>query len=289
MLPLRTMSTDYKVSVIIPCFNHGEFLPEAVASVIGPKRDDTELIVVDDGSTDERTRREMDNVEAQGITVIRQENKGLAAARNAGIAASTGEYIIPLDADNRLRAGYIEHGIRVLDAKPKIGVVYGDAQCIGMRTDRWRIGAYEEARLLTWNYVDACAVFRRVIWEQNGGYDGSMPIQGFEDWDFWVGAVEHGWRFAYVPEILFEYRVGADSMITRIDGYEGQIDEFVARKHCVLYKREFAKAAKSLSEERRSLKMGIRNLGKELRGRVTRKLGNSAAVAELQDASNADR
>jgi cellulose synthase/poly-beta-1,6-N-acetylglucosamine synthase-like glycosyltransferase len=93
------MSNLCKVSVVIPCFNHGDFLPEAAASVISLKRSDIELIVVDDGSTDEQTRREMHKLAAQGTKVLRQENKGLAAARNAGILASHGEYIRPLDAD----------------------------------------------------------------------------------------------------------------------------------------------------------------------------------------------
>jgi glycosyltransferase involved in cell wall biosynthesis len=76
------MTNSCKVSMVIPCFNHGEFLAEAVASVTGIVRDDVELIVVDDGSTDERTRRELDKLVAQGIKVVRQENKGLAVARN---------------------------------------------------------------------------------------------------------------------------------------------------------------------------------------------------------------
>ena len=78
------MTQPCKVSVVIPCFNHGEFLPEAVCSATAIEREDVELIVVDDGSTDEPTRKEMDALAAQGIRVIRQGNKGLAAARNAG-------------------------------------------------------------------------------------------------------------------------------------------------------------------------------------------------------------
>ena len=127
------MTKPCKVSVVIPCFNHGEFLPEAVRSATAIERDDIETIVVDDGSTDERTRKEMDALPAQGIKVIRQENKGLAAARNAGIAISRGEYILPLDADDRLRSGWIDHGIRILESNPQVGVVYGDAQCFGTR------------------------------------------------------------------------------------------------------------------------------------------------------------
>ncbi len=102
-----------KVSVIMPCFNHGEFLPEAVASVNNIQRRDIELIVVDDGSTDERTRKEMEALSTQGINVVRQENKGLAAARNAGVLASQGEYIFPLDADDRMRGGWLARAVGI--------------------------------------------------------------------------------------------------------------------------------------------------------------------------------
>ena len=73
--------------------------------MMNARREDLELIVVDDGSTDERTREAMNEVEARGVKAIRQKNKGLAGARNAGISASHGEYIFPLDADDRLRDG----------------------------------------------------------------------------------------------------------------------------------------------------------------------------------------
>jgi glycosyltransferase involved in cell wall biosynthesis len=250
------MTKSIKVSVVIPCFNHGEFLAEAVASVARIKRDDIELIVVDDGSTDERTRQEMDALVAQGIHIVRQENRGLAAARNAGILASNGEYILPLDADNRLRPGYIEHGIRILGSNPEVGVVYGDAEYIGIRTDRWHVGPFDPDRLMESNYIDACAVYRRSIWMENRGYDGTMPVQGAEDWDFWLGALEHGWEFFYVPEILFDYRVAEQSMLTRICGFEEELDEFLATKHGPLYRHAWL----SLVRERRSARLVSRRL-----------------------------
>src|SRR3981081_1672282 len=158
------MSESCKMSVIMPCFNHGEFLPEAVASVKNIQREDIELIVVDDGSTDERTRQEMDRLSAEGIKVIRQENKGLGAARNAGVLASQGEYLFPLDADDRLRSGWIERGIEILDSNPQVGVVYGDAQCFGTSTDRWHVGPFDPKRLLFSNFIHASALYRRSVW-----------------------------------------------------------------------------------------------------------------------------
>jgi glycosyltransferase involved in cell wall biosynthesis len=255
------------VSVIIPCFNHGEFLPEAVASVAAIERDDVELIVVDDGSTDERTCKEIGAIIAQGTKVVRQENKGVAAARNAGVVLARGKYILPLDADNRLRSGYIEHGIRILDANPQVGVVYGDAAYIGERKGRWRIGSFDRNRLLQCNQIDACAMYRRSIWEQNNGYDGTMPVQGFEDWDFWLCALENGWRFAYVPEVLFDYRVAKESMLTRGQRDGRQVEKFIALKHALLYRDAYYQ----LANQQKSLRWTLRNLGGLLKSRLTPK------------------
>jgi glycosyltransferase involved in cell wall biosynthesis len=266
------MTKSYKVSVVIPCFNHGEFLPEAVTSVTQTGRDDIELIVVDDGSTDELTCREMNKLVAQGVKVIRQgKNKGLAAARNAGILASVGQFIFPLDADDHLRSGWIDNGIQILTANPQVGVVYGDAEYFGTRTGRWHVGPFERDRLLRWNYIPVSAIYRRAIWEQNTGYDGTMPVQGLEDWDFWLGALEHGWQFAYVPEVLFDYRIAKESMITRSHGFEKQVEEFIVVKHGPLFRQAWLQ----LANQQESLKWTFRNFSRLLKSRLKQKLQNS--------------
>jgi hypothetical protein len=181
---------------------------------------------------------------------------------------SRGEYILPLDADNHLRSGYIDHGIPILDANPLVGVVYGDAQYIGARTGRWHVGPFEQDRLLQWNYIDACAMYRRSIWEQNQGYDSSMmPIQGLEDWDFWLGALEHGWEFAYVPEVLFDYRIAEQSMVTRAQGVLPQLEAFIAKKHGLLYRQAWQR----LEREHASVRATSRNLGNLLKSRFKQK------------------
>jgi glycosyltransferase involved in cell wall biosynthesis len=273
------MSKPCKVSVVIPCFNHGEFLQEAVESVARVGREDFELIVVDDGSTDERTRREMDALSARGIKVIGQENKGLAAARNAGVLSARGEYIFPLDADDRVRSGWIDRGIGILSTDPQVGVVYGDAQCFGIRENLWCTAPFDTTRLLVRNFIHASALYRRSVWEQNGGDDGTLPVQGFEDWDFWLGALEHGWQFAYLPEVFFDYRQAEGSMLTRTRGYESQVEEFVRAKHGCLYGR----AWRQLERERESVKATSRNLGRLLKSRLKEKL------AKHNPNGNADR
>lgn len=258
------------ISVIIPCYNHGEFLPEAVASVLAANRPDTEAIIVDDGSTDERTRKEMDALEAQGIRIVHQENKGLSAARNAGIRASRGEYIFPLDADDRACPRSIDGAIQALNANPPTGVVYGDVQFIGARTDRWITGPFDLHRLMQSNFIACSALFRRAVWEQNGGYDERMR-QGFEDWEFWLSAFEHGWRFTYVPEVFFQYRQHNESMLTQARKVEFSVAEYIASKHAALYRRECVQ----LAFEHDSGKATFRNLRRIIKARLKAKLGLS--------------
>jgi glycosyltransferase involved in cell wall biosynthesis len=278
------MTKSYRMSIVMPCFNHGKFLPEAVASVTKIGRDDIELIVVDDGSTDEETVEEVDKLVAQGIRVIRQGNNGPAGARNAAIRASQGAYIFPLDADDRLRSGWIDSAIAILDSDAQVGVVYGDAQCFGTRTDHWRVGSFEADKLLNWNFIHASALYRRSVWEQNSGYDLTI-LRGLEDWDFWLGAMEHGWRFAYMPEVFFEYRQAAQSLTTSTAGYQDQVREFVARKHGLLYRQAWL----SLLSERQSLRWTFQNLRKLLKSRLKQRFNRDTGVPASVSSEHANR
>jgi len=90
------------VSVIIPCYNQGQYLTESIGSVLASDHQKIEIIVVDDGSTDPETCRILGGLDYPKTRLIRRENGGLAAARNSGIAAAQGRYILPLDADDRI-------------------------------------------------------------------------------------------------------------------------------------------------------------------------------------------
>ena len=206
------MPTDIIVSVVIPCYNDGQFLLEAVESAEANRRGLHEIIVVDDGSNDPMTLKVLEGIEGRGHRVLHQENSGLGAARNRGIAIARGRYILPLDSDNHIRPEYIDRGVEILDNDSGMDVVYGDAEYFGGRTGRWRVPEFNLRRLLRVNQIDACAVFRRSAWERCGGYDEAMPIQGCEDWDLWIRIACTGGKFRHVNEVLFDYRVRSDSM-----------------------------------------------------------------------------
>src|SRR5436305_11325205 len=145
--------------------------------------------------------------------VIEQPHAGLSAARNRGIAASTGDYFLPLDADNRLLPGFAAEAVALLDAEAAAGVVYGDRREFGVRRGDVAVPELDLPTLLWSNYIDACAVVRRAVWRDAGGYD--VAFTDWEDWDFWLGAVGRGWRFLHLPRPAFEYRIRPGSLHQR--------------------------------------------------------------------------
>jgi glycosyltransferase involved in cell wall biosynthesis len=200
------------VSVVTPCYNQGVLLVEAIASVERFAPSDCELIIINDGSEQPRTLEILEILKRCGYFILDQPNQGLSAARNRAIEMARGRYILPLDDDNRIRANFIQDAIRVLDSSPEVGVVYGDRYEFGLRSGEVHIPAFDLAVILTANYIDACAVFRRKLWEDCGGYDSRMSPT--EDWELWVHAAQCGWRFHHVSYLAFDYRVRPNSLIT---------------------------------------------------------------------------
>jgi glycosyltransferase involved in cell wall biosynthesis len=233
----RTRTARPRLSVVIPCFDHGEFLVEAVASVERSVPEPYELIVVNDGSREGRTLEVLDVLRRAGYRIVDQENSGLAGARNRGFEETRASYILPLDADNRLRPGFVEAALQILDRDPEVGVVYGDRYDFGSRGGTGAVPAFELHTLLAFNYIDACAVLRKEVWKACGGYDPALP--GWEDWGLWIGAAERGWQLRHLPGEAFDYRVRPGSMLSALDDEElrGRLYRYVIGKHRDLYWR----------------------------------------------------
>jgi len=248
------------VSVVIPCFDQGEYLVEAVASVERSAPERSELVIVDDGSRQPRTLEVLEALKKAGYQVISQSNAGLAEARNRGLREARGRFILPLDADNRLLPGFLESAVAVLDAEPEVGVVYGDLRELGGRSNRVTPPEFDLDALLWANFIDACAVYRREIWETAGGYDPGVPA--WEDWELWISAAERGWRFRRLPEVTFEYRVRPDSMLVMAEreGVRRPVREYVYRKHHDLYQSRFESMALAGHAEALALREDARAL-----------------------------
>jgi glycosyltransferase involved in cell wall biosynthesis len=200
-----------KVSVVIPCFNHGLYLDEAVDSVLRQTCTDFEIVVVDDGSSDPYTVSLLASYDRPKTRVIRTENRGLSRARNTGIGSALGRYILPLDADDRIADSYLEKALAILEARPEVGVVYCDEEMFGERQGLWSVLPYDPAALLFDNLICATAMYRRSDWEKVGGYSPRF-IYGWEDWDFWLSMASLGKEVVKIPEPLFYYRIRTASM-----------------------------------------------------------------------------
>jgi glycosyltransferase involved in cell wall biosynthesis len=201
------------VSVIIPTFNHGLFVEEAIRSVENLADERIEIIVVDDGSTDESSKAISKKLQTLGYNIFIRENQGVAASRNFGIRQAKGKYIIPLDADNRILAPYISYGIDILENNPDVAVVFGDAKIFGEKGGTWVNHSLKLEEIVFENYIDNCTIYRKIAWESVNGYDEHAPFHTREDWFFWLALLGKGWKFEYLNEFCFEYRFLENSKV----------------------------------------------------------------------------
>jgi glycosyltransferase involved in cell wall biosynthesis len=240
-MPKTPSSSRVALSVVIPCYNQGEYLLDAISSVEQYQEPVYEIIIVNDGSTDPATQEIFKDLQEKGYHIINQNNLGLSQARNNGIKVAKGKYILTLDADNKIRSNYISKGIEILDEHPSIGVVYGRLEWFGEESGICEILDFDIDKLLLANYIDACAVFRKQLWQDCGGYDPEMLL-GYEDWDFWLSAVSKGWKFYHIPEVTFDYRVRSGSMISKCNLPENRkaLFYYICTKHINLYKDRIA-------------------------------------------------
>lgn len=204
------------ISVIIPCYNQGVYIQEALDSLAKCDPALYEVIIINDGSSDSYTNEYLKNLSENGYSVIFQVNKGLGEARNVGIAHARGQYILPLDADNKILPAYLEESLEVFSSQKEVAVVYGNAGYFGQKTGILKPGHFNLQRMMLGNYIDACAVIKKSVLKEVGYYD-SMKIMGFEDWDLWLRIAFKGYKFHYIDKVLFEYRVSSNSMIKNLN------------------------------------------------------------------------
>ena len=175
--------------------------------------------------------------------VIRQDNRGLSAARNAGIGEARGELVVPLDADDELTPEFLERLVDALDADPGAAFACCWARLFGDIDAVWVPRRYNPYQLLLSNSVVGCVVLRRAAWEAVGGYDETMT-NGNEDWELWIRLMAAGWGVAEVDEPLFRYRKHGISMSVETESrFEAGRKEIVER-HPELYAEERLDAAR---------------------------------------------
>jgi glycosyltransferase involved in cell wall biosynthesis len=207
-------SVPPRVSVLITCYDLGQYLDEAVDSVLSQTYQDFEIVIVDDGSTDPATRALLVGYRRPRTRVIHAQHGGVSAARNLAIANSSGAYLCALDADDRLEPTYFEKAVARLDADPSIAFVSCWLRAFGAEDFEWKPERCDLPTLLWEDTVLTASLLRREAIVAVGGYDTQMPLQGAEDWDLWLTLVARGYRGAILREVLFNYRRRPGSLST---------------------------------------------------------------------------
>ncbi len=229
-----------KVSVVIPAYNSMAYLPETITSVLNQTYTDFEVVVVNDGSTD-NTKEWVSQIDDSRIRLISQENRGLAGARNRGIEESQGKYLAFIDADDLWSPTKLAEQVKILDNHPEIGVVctwvtYVDEQ--GNSTGRIVQNQHEghiwhkltESNLLECGSV---AMVRQECFDRCGVFDRNLG-SFVEDWDMWLRIAKY-YQFKVVKKPLVSYRQIASSASRNWEG--------MAKSYQLVVEKAFATAS----------------------------------------------
>ncbi|MGL5509633.1 MAG: glycosyltransferase, partial [Microcoleaceae cyanobacterium] len=196
------------IFVIIACYNHGEYLPEAIASIVEQNYSNWECLIVDDGSTDQTVliaEKLISKYADHSIKLLRKSHSGVIETRNLGLSKCTGEYILFVDADDQIHPNFLQESLEILQANSNIGFVYTDITEFGTRNQIVSHGDFQPAQFLQLNQVPITALFRREIYQQTGGFKKVMEA-GWEDWEFWLSAYELGWQGYRLAKPYLYYR-----------------------------------------------------------------------------------
>lgn len=228
-----------RISIIVPCYNQAQYLPEALQSVLDQTYSNWECIIVNDGSPDNTVEVAQGWLEKDiRFKYIYKDNGGLSSARNAGITIAEGEFILPLDADDRIGPNYLSSAVDEFKKDSELKVVYCQAEKFGDEVGEWILPEFSLKNLAKKNMIFCCAFFKKSDWESCGGYDVNL-IYGIEDWEFWIAILKNGGQVKRLNEVCFYYRIKPISMVKSLNNEKLKFStEYVNIKHADLFIKE---------------------------------------------------
>lgn len=201
------------LSIVIPFYNLGPYIEETVESLQKISYDLTEILIVDDGSTDEHSIKTLERIEKHyPVQVLRKDNTGLSDTRNFGALKSRGDFLAFLDADDLVSSNYYEKSIQILKHYSNISFVGCWAQYFGESAQVWPTFNPEPPYLLTHNMINSSALIYKRSDFINFGMNDPKMIYGMEDYDSVISMVKQGARGVSIPELWWQYRIRKDSM-----------------------------------------------------------------------------
>ena len=208
-----------EVTVVVPCYNYAEYVPGAVQSIADQTFQNLEVIIVNDGSTDDTLDVARELLETYRgklfITLVDQQNQGHpSVTKNTGYSYAEGDFYFTLDSDDMIKPEYVAKVMDTFEKHPDVDVVYPGYQTFGA-TDWIHIPPdFDFDSLKYWDYIPYSAVFRKEVYERIGGYNDSPSLRIMEDWDFWLRAYGEGFIFKPIKEALLLHRTHPGSLFT---------------------------------------------------------------------------
>jgi len=241
------------VSVVIPCYNYAKYLVQAVESVLAQTWQDFEILVVDDGSTDDSlaVARSLERRHGKrGLRVIAQANSGQPAiSRNNAIRQARGRFVLPLDADDMLAPTCVARMVEVLEADATVSMVHGDVLCFEDAKIWYQNSAeWDSQEIAAGNRQAYASMYRREVWDKVGGY--RTNVRGYEDWDFWIGCAEAGFKGRRIATPLLFYRTKADGVYHQAVANDGTLRANIVLNHPSMYSLSQREAARAFLEGR---------------------------------------
>ena len=286
--------TSPLISVIIPCYNLGVYLDEAVQSVLAQTVQNFEILIIDDGSTDEFTSTFLKSATWPHTTVFHTPNGGLARARNYLIGRSQGTFLCALDADDRLHPQFFEKTLAAFERDPGLTFVSTHLEMFGNETGLWPAASRcDLTMLLAEDTVITPALVRKDAVLHVGAYDENMPWQGDEDWDLWISLAEAGYRGVILREVLFYYRRRPGSMCEHCTAGQVRLDliDYRIRKHRESYRAHLTDVLllkeAQISALRRANSRVEAEIGSDLEPRLTLRQAELAVLRKKLHAARA--
>lgn len=220
------------ISIIVPCYNQAQYLSKALDSVWAQTFTAWECIIVNDGSPD-NTEEIARNwcAKDERFKYLHKENGGVATARNEGIKIAAGEFILSLDADDKIGKEYIALAMVEFQNDPQLKIVYGKAEKFGDESGPWELEAYSIENLAKLNMIFCSTIYRKSDWELTGGYDTAM-VNGLEDWEFWIAMLKNGGKVLQMETLVFFYRIKLGSRQRQLDSDKKKyLYEYLSVKH----------------------------------------------------------
>jgi glycosyltransferase involved in cell wall biosynthesis len=204
-LPIKKSNKSQPlVSVIMPVHNYGKMFQKSIESVFESTYENIELIVVNDGSTNDYILNKLNSLSNHpNIKIINQVNSGPSSARNNGIKNSSGKYILPLDSDDMISPEYIQTCVNILNRNQNLSPIYCDTNHIGEINGVEQRPEWSQERLIQGPFIVNCSMFTRKAFDECDGYDENM--KGWEDYDFWIRMMQKGYIGKRIPKPLFSY------------------------------------------------------------------------------------